>query len=170
LVEGFTLQTAKDLEALAESKQGAAVRRLRDGVMHMALRIARNPQRFRLLLTIEGALPLALAKQYRGARRRTLAALESLVMQAIKEGSCKPVNHRLASFSLLGACNWVAFWYPQAEGLSAKSPEELADELAEMALGGLLSERPAPTSNSVAFVLGLLREDLHRLEHMVEKK
>jgi AcrR family transcriptional regulator len=168
LVEGFTLKTAKDLEVLVKSTASPAVQRLHEGVTQMALRIAQSPQRFRLLLTAEGALPETLAKQYRSARRRTLAALEILVSQAIKEGSCKPVDPKLASFSLLGSCNWVAFWYPRAEGLSAKTPEDVADGLANIALGGLLTDRPTPEVNGLAHMIGLLREDIDRLEHMIE--
>lgn len=170
LVEGFTLETAKGLESLARSTAAAAVERLREGVCQMALRIAKNPQRFRLLLTTEGALPEALAKQYRSARRRTLAALEDLISQAIKEGSCSAVDPKLAAFSLLGSCNWVAFWYPRAEGLSAKSPDELAANLASIALGGVLTNRPVSQSAGVPNMFAQLREDLARLEHMVTDK
>ncbi|WP_297835931.1 TetR/AcrR family transcriptional regulator, partial [Pseudomonas sp.] len=75
LVRGFTLETARDLERLTSADTGTAIERLREGVTNMACKVAQHPQRFRLLLTSEGAFPEALAKQYRTARKRTLAAL-----------------------------------------------------------------------------------------------
>ena len=168
LVEGFTLPTAKGLEILASEKGRPVAVRLHDAMSQMALRIAQNPQRFRLLLTSEGAFPEALAKQYRSARRRTLVALETLVQQAIKEGVCRPINARLASFSLLGSCNWLAFWYPHTDGIEDGSPEGIAKELATIALQGILTSRPATAEDKVSYLLGLLRDDLDRLQVAVD--
>ncbi|NEA31332.1 TetR/AcrR family transcriptional regulator [Streptomyces sp. SID13031] len=167
LVEGFTLRTARDLRRLAASNTGSAMDRLREAVTGMALIVAQHPQRFRLLLTSEGAFPEPLAKQYRRARRETLAALEELMVQAIKEGSCRPVDPELAAFALVGVSNWVAFWYPRPEGAGAAEPERLAASLADIALQGVLSERTA-SGDGVAHVIGLLRDDLGRLERMLE--
>jgi len=169
LVEGFTFQTAQGLEVLANEKGRPAAARLYDGVSQMALRIAKSPQRFRLLLTTEGALPQGLAKQYRSARRRTLLALETLVKQAINEGACRAINPRLASFSLLGSCNWLAFWYPHTEGIEDNSPESVSADLAKLALQGLLSDRPAPAGSQISYLFGLLKDDLKRLESAVDK-
>jgi AcrR family transcriptional regulator len=168
LVRGFTLDTAENLEELAAAGDRPAIERLSEGVFNMARKVAEHPQRFRLLLTSEGAFPESLAKQYRRARRRTLAALTDLVSQAISEGSCRPVDAQLAAFSLLGTCNWIAFWYPRAEGAGALTPEDVARKLADIALGGLITDRVAPRGDGVAHVIALLREDLSRLEHMIE--
>lgn len=170
LVKGFTLHTATDLTRLAESDEGSAIERLREGVTNMALVVARHPQRFRLLLTSEGALPETLAKQHRRARRQTLSALEDLVSQAISEGSCRPVEPELAAFSLVGVSNWVAFWYPHGEGPGALEPERLASALAGIALEGLVDPRVASNDDGVGHVIGLLQDDLGRLVHMLEAR
>jgi len=169
LVRGFTVETAEDLRRLAASREGLAYERLREGVTNMAERVARYPQRFRLLLTSEGALPDSLAKQYLQARRQTLSALTDLVSQSISAGSCRAVDPELAAFSLLGASNWVAFWYPRRSGAGSKSPHEVAEGLADIALGGLLAERDSSDTDGVPHVLGLLRENLGRLERMLDK-
>lgn len=168
LVEGFTLRTARDLRRLAASDTGTALDRLREAVTGMALIVAQHPQRFRLLLTSEGAFPEPLAKQYRRARRDTLKALEELMSQAIKEGSCRPVDPELAAFALIGVSNWVAFWYPLSSGAGAEDPERLAANLADIALTGVVSERAAVGEDGVAHVLRLLRDDLGRLEQMLK--
>jgi AcrR family transcriptional regulator len=170
LVKGFTLDTAQNLEELAAARDRPAIARLREGLENMARKVAQHPQRFRVLLTSEGAFSEPLAKQYRQARRRTLAALTELVAQAISEGSCRPVDPELAAFSLAGVANWVAFWYPRAESAGALPPDDVAARLADIALGGIVTDRTPPNGEGIAHVIGLLREDLSRLEHMVEDR
>ena len=168
LVEGFTMHTARDMRRLANSDSRPASHRLREAVTNMALIVARHPQRFRLLLTSESAFPEPLGKQHRRARRETLAALEDLISQSIKEGSCRPVDRELAAFALLGVSNWVAFWYPRPAGAGAMDPERLATALASIALEGIVEERPPGERDGVSHVIGLLRDDLSRLERMLE--
>ena len=168
LVRGFTVETADDLRRLAGSDEAPPYERLREAITNMAERVALHPQRFRLLLTSEGALPDSLAKQYRQARRDTLKGLTELVRQSIAAGSCRPVDPELAAFSLAGASNWVAFWYPRPEGVGSRTPREMAAGLADIALEGLRAERSPEGADGVAHVLGLLKEDLSRLERMLE--
>lgn len=166
LVEGFTLETARELQALAKDTSRPAIDRLREGVVQMALKVANHPQRFRLLLTSEEAFPEALAKQHRSARRSTLDALTSLVSQSISDGACRPVDPEVAAFSLAGVANWVAFWYPRKEGAGAATPADLAAELADVALGGITADRG--DGGGVASAIALLKEDIRRLEHLLQ--
>jgi AcrR family transcriptional regulator len=168
LVRGFTVETADDVRRLADSRGALPFERLSEAVTNMIERVALHPQRFRLLLTSESAFPEALAAQYLKARRDTLRALTGLVSQCISAGTCRPVDPELAAFSLLGASNWVAFWYPRRDGIGSKTPRELAQSLADVALGGLLDKRAADGHDGVQHVLGLLREDLDRLNHMLK--
>src|SRR5260370_32483412 len=169
LIRGFTIETAEDLRRLRASREGLAYERLREGVTNMAERVARNPQRFRLLLTSEGALPDSLANQYLQARRETLSALTDLVSQSISAGSCRAVDPELAAFSLRAASNWVAFWYPRRSGAGSKSPHEVAEGLADLALGVLLAGRVSSATDGVRHVLGLLRGNLGRVERMLDQ-
>jgi len=145
LVRGFTVETARELRSLAS---------------------ATSPQRFRLLLNSEGGLTDAVGKQYRKARRDTLASLRTLVSVAIDEGDCRPVDPELAAFALAGVSNWVAFWYPRRDGAPSQTPDAVARQLADIALGGLLSTR-TDESGGVAHALDLLREDVARLDHLL---
>lgn len=163
LVQGFTLETAEDMRSLAAQTDSPAIDRLREAVRRTALKVAQHPRRFRLLLTSETAFPDALAKQYRQARRQTLTGLTDLVDQAIREGSCRPVEPEIAAFGLLGAANWVAFWYPRDRGPGSKAPEEIAAQLADNAVNGLRTER---AGEGLQHVIGLLEEDLGRLKRM----
>lgn len=164
LVQGFTLETAENMRSLAANRDHPAIERLHEAARRVALKVAQNPRRFRLLLTSETSFSDALAKQHLQARRDTLASLSDLVAQAIHEGTCRPVEPEIAAFGLLGAANWVAFWYPRSEGAGSGSPEEIAEELADNAVRGLRVNREG---DGVAHVINLLEEDLGRLKRMV---
>ncbi|MDT5198708.1 MAG: hypothetical protein QOH34_230 [Mycobacterium sp.] len=166
LVRGFTVETAQELRSLASASGRPAVDRLREGVYDMAVRVARHPQRFRLLLNSEGGLTDTVGKQYRKARRDTLTSLHTLVSASIDEGDCRPVDPELAAFALAGVSNWVAFWYPRRDGAASQTPDAVARQLADIALGGLLSRR-TDDSGGVAHALDLLREDVARLDHLL---
>lgn len=171
LVKGFTLETARNLEQLAKEDDTAALERLRAGVRFMVLKVAQNPERFRLLLTSEGAFSEDLARAHQSARRRTLQAIIDLIGQSMEEGACQPVNPELAAFALLGTSNWVAMWYggnPKATGVRASTPERVADELTEIAIGGLAADRRSPDGDPTAYLLSLLREDIDRLEQAID--
>ncbi|MBJ8348245.1 TetR/AcrR family transcriptional regulator [Antrihabitans sp. YC2-6] len=168
LVRGFTLESASELQKLAEDVTRDPTTRLKEGVAAMAARVAEHPQRFRLLLTSEDSFPDALAKQHRRARRATLAALMSLVSQGINDGSFNPVDPELTAFALAGVANWVAFWFPRQTSGPQKSPREIGDALAAIALGGVISARASTDDpdHGVPHALALLRTDVQRLEHL----
>jgi hypothetical protein len=78
----------------------------------------------------------------------------------------KPVDPELTAFALAGVSNWVAFWYPRTD--SQDSPHEVAEALADIALGGIANTRGEATGdNAVPHALSLLREDVARLEHLI---
>lgn len=171
LVRGFTVETAVDLRRLADDTDAPAYERLRAAVTNMAERVANHPQRFRLLLTSEGAFPETLATQYRQARRDTLRALADLVSQAVASGACRAVDPEIAAFTLAGISNWVAFWYPRREGLGSQQPREVAEALADLALGGLRAERGSEGDTTTPVdVLNLIKGDLQRLGQMLESR
>ncbi|ALG84765.1 TetR/AcrR family transcriptional regulator [Gordonia phthalatica] len=167
LVRGFTMETAERLTELAAQADRPAADRLREGVASMARRIAEHPRRFRLLVTSEDAFPEPIAKQHRAARRSTLDAMISLVDQAKAEGGTRPVDTRLTAFALLGATNWMAFWY-RPDQVGDLTPQQAADALAAIALDGVLSER-AEGADSLQGALDLLREDVDRLSLFVDR-
>ena len=169
LVEGFTFETADDMRRLADDADRPAVDRLRDGIAGLARRIAENPRRFRLILTSESQFPEELGKRYRKARRETSGAVVDLVTQGIREGSLRPVDPEMAAFGLIGAANWVAFWYPRPSGSGARSQEVVAAEIAENAVGGLRVAAGRQGGTDVGEIVGQLEEDLVRLKQLLKE-
>jgi len=52
LVRDFTLETAEDLRRLAADTGSPAIDRLREAIRNTAFKVAQNPRRFRLILTV----------------------------------------------------------------------------------------------------------------------
>ena len=169
LVRGFSLAAANEIQALADDVDRDAGVRLREAAIAMAARVAAHPQRFRLLLTSEEAFPPNLARQHRRARRKTLAAMSSLVSQGIKDGSIKPVDPELTAFALAGVANWVAFWYPRHEPAAQQTPQQVATALTDIALNGILTGAKEPSGeHAVSQAMAVLHEDLQRLQHLLD--
>jgi len=79
--------------------------------------------------------------QYRKITRRKRAHFDRLraVLDTLKaEGMLQDVDTTVATFSLLGMINWLSRWFRQDRALTE---EQVADEIAKIALNGLL---PAP--------------------------
>lgn len=165
LVRGFSMETADQVQEIADNKDENAAARLRECVVAMAIRVAKNPQRFRLLLVCEGAFPDELAKQHRAARRRTFHTLSGLITQAVEEGICRPIDPELGALTLAGVANWVAFWFPLRHSTN-QTPEHVAQYLADIALEGLFNSRAADGEAGIPQALRLLHEDVHRLEQL----
>lgn len=166
LVRGFSLETAEQLRGIAGSTQRSAATRLRECIIAMTVRVAKNPQRFRLLLTSEYAFPQELARQHLAARRQTFHTLSGLVKQAIAEGTCRPIDPELAALTLAGVSNWVAFWFPRRNSADLTA-ERVAEYLADIALRGIMNPRSIEGEAGIPHALTLLREDVQRLEQLL---
>lgn len=76
--------------------------------------------------------------QYRKITRRKRAHFDRLraVLDTLKtEGMLQDVDTTVATFSLLGMINWLSRWFRQDRALTE---EQIAEEIAKIALNGLL--------------------------------
>ena len=74
------------------------------------------------------------------------------------------VDPHIAAVSLIGMCNWSAWWYKP----DGPEPREVAAIMADMAVRSLLRDRRvARAAPHVSESLRLLREDLAYLEKLV---
>jgi len=67
-------------------------------------------------------------------RDRYEHGLRQLIREGIEEGDFRPVDAKLAVFTMLGAINWIARWY-RPDG-SWRAPE-LGRDYADLLVGGL---------------------------------
>jgi AcrR family transcriptional regulator len=168
LVHGLAGETADRLDGIVADGALLPLEKLREATRTVALRIAENTARFRMLLATEGALGEPLASEHHAARVRILDAMRHIIDEGIATGAVRPIDLNVAAFALLGMCNWVAWWY-QPEREEGQPPERLAEMLAEFAIAGL---RAQPTGEAalddsadpVDRALELVRRDLTQLE------
>lgn len=158
LVSGLTETAAAELAEL-EADEGSAADRLTRSVRSVALRVCEHPARFRLLDRSEHLLPATFRDRHESAKRAILAHMRAIIADGVARGEFWPLDERTAALSIVGSCNWVAWWYrPDAPDAD---PQALADQLAEMAVRSVA--RPESRSSPEA-ALATIRADLTYLE------
>jgi hypothetical protein len=96
----------------------------------------------------EAELPKRLMNQVIQSRRAYQTVMTDLLERGLAEGLFQfAATPMIAANCLLGACNWSYKWY-NPDG--AKSPEQLAEEVAELLMGALVAYVKAPTRQSAS--------------------
>ncbi|MDF8360768.1 TetR/AcrR family transcriptional regulator [Achromobacter anxifer] len=99
------------------------------------------------------------------SRRNVLENFSRVIENGIRDGQFRMVDPHVAAFSLIGMCNWSAWWYKPDGRLSRA---EVAAIMADMAVQSLLRDASRrPRSPDVSESLRLVREDLDYLEKLV---
>lgn len=164
LVQELTEGPAEELHRINADTSRPAPQRLRDMALAVSLRMARSPERFRLLIRSEAELPEALAEVYARGRRRVLREFTSVIEEGIHAGRLRPVDARVAALGIIGMCNWIAWWHRPGQG-----DEAVAAQVADMAVASLVeAEARAGEGEGPARALSLLRQDLDYLERLLE--
>jgi hypothetical protein len=139
LVEKIGLELAdslKELRARTDISSEAKLRELTDVLVRQR---AESPSQFRVLDQSESVVPEPLRTRHREARR---VVLSGLIEDGIEAGDFKPVDPRVAAFTVLGMCNWVAWWYypgpdNEIDVVAAQITQSAVDMLiADTAAGG----------------------------------
>ena len=143
---------------------------LRGVVHHLVRDRALNRTRFRLLDRSESALPEDLAAAHLEGRRQALALMVELIEDGITDGFFSARDSRVAALSVLGMCNWVAWWFEPGPD---RPVEPIAVQIAEAALatlspsqGGSTSEPPADG----AAVIDVIEQQLARLRSLLGRE
>lgn len=161
LVAEMAAQGVEEVEELASS-EGSAPDRLRRVARHLVLDRAANGMRFRMLDRSESALPPDLAERFLALRRAALAALVRVIEEGIAEGWFRGVDARVAALSVIGMCNWVAWWYEPGHG---PEPGVVADQIADAAVS--MVSRESRAAESPHGILDAIQEDLEQLRRML---
>ena len=148
-------------EAVPEQMQhpGGMLRHL---VLRHAQLILTHPLQFRVVERNEGNLPPPQRKLAEQARRAVLQQFQHAIEYGIEQGQFRAMDAKVAAFSIIGMCNWSAWWYAPS---GTRSLGEVAEQIADMALhsvqleAGRKLEEPGP-----AAVIRLLRDDIDMLE------
>jgi AcrR family transcriptional regulator len=127
-----------------------------------------HPDRFRMLERSESSLPEPVAVEHRAARRAVLQTITSVIEEGVLAGEFRACDERIAALSLLGMCNWVAWWYRAGGDADA---HVVVDAIAVNAVAMLA--RPVsrtPSRVGVEGALALVRDDLNYLERVITSR
>lgn len=167
LVEQASRGAAEKLERIA-SGQLPPTDKLRAATRELVLDRASAPQQFRMLDRSEAALPKQIADRHIRAKRAALTGMTTIIAEGMTSAAFRQTDERLAALSVIGMCNWVAWWY--RPGRDAE-PEVVAEMIAESAVVMLV--RPIhrlPSAPGVTGAIDQLREDLDYLSRLVENR
>jgi AcrR family transcriptional regulator len=135
--------------------------RLRELVRHAVVDRAANRTRFLLLERSESALPADVAEGFLQSRRAALAFWRELIEEGIAQGYFRAVDARVAALSMIGMCNWVAWWFDPEKGHHVESiAAQIADSAVAMLAVPLGADGPAADA---AAVLDQMDNQLQRL-------
>jgi TetR/AcrR family transcriptional regulator, cholesterol catabolism regulator len=113
--------------------------RLRFVITTHARLVTRGNGAITILVDEVTALTAAQSRKVTQRKRAYFDCLRETLDELAAQGKLQDVNTTVAAFSILGMVNWLSRWF-QSDG--ALTAEQAADELAKIALGGILK----PTS------------------------
>jgi AcrR family transcriptional regulator len=165
LVTDVSENTAHTVRAVRLRTDLSSVEKLRTVVRALVLQRAGAPERFRVLDRTEAALPEEVAALHLKARREVLAEMRTIIEEGVSRGEFRPRDERLAALSVIGMCNWVAWWFHPG---SSHPAEPVADQLAQNAVDMLAyPQGTGPPATAPHRALQMVRENLDYLERFL---
>ena len=119
LVEQVSGAVGEVLENLSARDDLSPTEKLRDVVALLVRQRAEHPDQFRILDRSETVLPEPLGTQHREGKRKVLRGVIAMIQAGIDAQEFRPVDARTAALSLLGMCNWVAWWFSRGSDVDA---------------------------------------------------
>jgi len=176
----YHFQSKEDvLSALVTQGAEEAAQRLRERAQHgsfrerlracaavMVLWILESPARFRVMDRNEHHLPPDLAARHADGKRQVLEIFEALIKQGIAAGDLRPVDPAIAALTIIGMCNWSAWWFNPEGPLDA---EHVAERVADLAVASVARGRSSPTSDGAEAAYRTIRRELRHLKTLADR-
>ncbi|MBS2531748.1 TetR family transcriptional regulator [Catenulispora sp. NF23] len=165
LVEQMSVALADTLAALRAREDLTPEGKLRELTDMLVRQRAESPQQFRVHDQTESALPEPMRSKHRQARRDVLSALSAVIEEGIDRGEFKPLDPNVAAFSVLGMCNWVAWWYHSGPDYDI---DAVARQISQSAIDMMAADDAtrAPADSAKA-ALATARSSLDALERLL---
>ncbi|MBB4683836.1 TetR/AcrR family transcriptional regulator [Amycolatopsis jiangsuensis] len=167
MVEATARDAANSLREVRRRTDLDPADKLRLLVRALVLRRAEQPAQFRTLDRSEQSLPPEIAKKHLRGRRAVLKEITGVIEEGVTAGHFRPVDARVSALSIIGMCNWVAWWFHPSEDHPA---EPVADQIAENAVAmvaraaGHTPDTPTPLG-----AVALLQQDLDYLTRLLSE-
>jgi AcrR family transcriptional regulator len=129
---------------------------------------AEAPDRFRVLDRSESLLPEETRSEHRHLRQDILRELTGIINEGIASGAFRSVDSRIAAFSVLGMCNWVAWWFrPDSE----KEIDDVVREISQSAVIMLQQATLGGAGSPIAQqLLESMRSNVEILERLADNE
>ena len=167
LVSETTTQTTAGMRQIvgAGHDPRETLRRL---AYHLVTDRARDRTRFRLLDRSESALPPELAQAFLDGRRQALILVVEVIDKGITDGWFYSTDARVSGLSVLGMCNWVAWWFePGPDHPIEPIATQIADSAVAMLAAPYSDGRQRPPAD-VSAVIEAIEQHLDRLRALVQ--
>lgn len=168
MLEALTEEVTEKASHIASSVSGRdelpADEALRLLILQHAGLILSHPLHFRVVERSEASLPEPHRRTAQAARRAVLEHFVRVIERGMADGVFRRGDARVAAFSIIGMCNWCAWWFDAGGDVPA---ETVAATMADYGLRMLRADgarsAPAPGSGTDA-AIAQLREALDLLE------
>ena len=137
-------QLAYDLSdrafAIGRARGGSGAEVLRNIIVHYIELLTGELGACGALMEVDALRPEDRAE---AAKRRDTfeRAFVAIIKEGIRDGSVRSVDPKLAVFTFMGAINWLPRWFTPGGRLPGKA---VAEQMADLLLFGLTTNRPAP--------------------------
>ena len=141
---------------------------LRQLILQHAGLILSHPMQFRVVERSESSLPEAHRAAAQSARRAVLDHFVRVIQRGIDCGQFRATNAHVAAFSIIGMCNWCAWWFDDSGAMPAGAVAASIADFSERALAPDQSPRRARAATAFD-AIDQMREALAVLESRLEK-
>ena len=164
LIKDQTMVPTVAMKALIAEKRLSPAERLRQALRMSVQRKLTGGARFRVLDQIEFEMPEKLAQGHRRSKRQVLDLWVKIISDGTSSGAFRNVDAKMAAFAVIGMANWTAWWYSPSGN---KSPDEIADVIADIGVRGIASEASGSVAaSSLRAVKRDLKSALAQLEQL----
>jgi AcrR family transcriptional regulator len=165
LVEEVTVFSGLQATELAAKADFNPSDTLRQMTFNHAKWLLEHTVEFRVVDRTENDLPAATRRRHDRAKRALLDNFVRTIERGIELGHFRPVDATVAAFSILGMCNWTAWWFIQ-EGRVPLA--EIAKSIADLAVAGLRQgNNVLPREFGTEEALRRVKDDLAHLERLI---
>lgn len=165
LVEEITYVLQRRSAGIVERSDIAAPIMLRTVVEEYASWILSHPVEFRFVSRTEFELPEAMAAEHDRAKRQLLDSFIAIISRGVTSGHFKVADPRVAALSIIGMCNWSAWWFQPSGTLT---PAQVTETLIEYAMLIVRAEaNPRSKKDRIRHELEALHENVASLERLL---
>jgi AcrR family transcriptional regulator len=167
LVEHMTATVVERMREVVSDGALTPTAQLAGAVRVIVTDRATRPLEFRLLDRSASSLPEALTKEYLDGRREALAIMQSLIAEGIAAGEFRAVDARVTALSVIGMCNWVAWWFEPGDDHPV---QPVAEQIAANAVAMLVKSGTTARANDPLDLLDQLQHGVAALRDALTER